>query len=104
MEYPPGGDNKLYSKGLTVVLDSLAEIDYMDITNVKDETPIDMFESGKLEDEDTPLDELNQKRILLHNRNEIPSLFSTRRTPMTLSSDEVDYYTIAEVKISMKVH
>ena len=101
MTYPLWGDDKLYSKGLTITLDSLAEFDVNDLTLTKDYGIGSMFESGKLEDEDTPMSMFNQPRILLHNRNEIPSFFSKRTTPMTLSSDLS--YSVAEVKIPMKV-
>ena len=104
MNYPPGGDNKLYSKGLTIALDSFAEIDYKDLTLVKDYHKLKMFQSGKLEDEDTPMDSLNQPRILLHDINEIPSFLSTKRTPLTLSSMSNYIYSVAEVKIPLKVN
>ena len=102
MDYPSAGDNKLYSKGLTITLDSLAEIDIEDVSQLKDNTKYNMLESGQLEDEETPKGKLNQPRILLHNKNEIPSLLSTRRTPLTLSSDSK--ISVTEVKIPLKVN
>ena len=96
MDYPPGGENKLYSNGLIVALDSFSEIDSGDVTLVKDKVI-----PGKLEDEDTPKGIINQPRILLHNRNEIPSLLSTRKTPLTLSSSQG--FSVSEMKIPMKV-
>ena len=102
MEYPLWGDNKLYSKGLTLTLDLFTELDEIDTTLMKDYKKRAMFESGKHEDEGTPMSILNQPKILLHKRNEIPSFLSTRTKPLTLSSNKD--YTVAEVKIPMKVN
>ena len=60
-----------------------------------------MYESGKLEHEDTPGDGLDQPKLLIHNKNEIPLFLGPNKRYITL--DRYSGPSVGEVKIPLKV-
>ena len=60
--------------GINLIIDSFAHTHQKDITAVRDSMRRDMYESGKLEHEDTPLDGLDQSKLIIHKNMKL--LFS----------------------------
>ena len=83
------------------MVDSFAHTNQKDITAVRDSMRRDMYESGKLEHEDTPLDGLDQSKLLIHNKYETPLFLGPNKRYLTL--DRYSGHNIGEVKISLKV-
>ena len=60
-----------------------------------------MYLNGELDDENTPVDDLDQPKLLIHNKNEIPLFLGPNKRYLTLDK----YYgdSIGEYKIPLKV-
>ena len=101
MSYPVYGKDKIYKKGISLVFDSFAHTNQKDITAVRDSMKMDMYESGKLEHEDTPVDGLDQPKLLIHNKNEIPLFFGPNKIHLTI--DRYSGLNIGEIKVLLKV-
>ena len=86
---------------MNLIIDSFAHIKQEDMTNIRDYSRNDMYYNGKLEHEDTPVDGLDQPKLLIHNKNEIPLFLGPSKQYLTLDS----YYgnSVGEIKIPLKV-
>ena len=100
LNYPVNGINKIYEKGINLVIDSFAHTNSKDVTVVRDSERY----SGNLEHGDTPVDGLNQPKLLIHNKNEIPLFLGPNKRYLTLENYKYNYGDyVGEVQIPMKV-
>ena len=104
VNYPVNGKDKIYQKGMNLIIDSYAHTQEKDMTFIRDYSRNEMYYSGKLEHEDTPVDGLDQPKLLIHNKNEIPLFLGPSKQYLTLDR----YYgysvdSVGEIKIPLKV-
>ncbi len=69
---PDNNNNRIYNEGITIIIDSLSHSNPRIMRTTKDEKTEGMYANGVYEDEDTPIDVINEPKILIHNKNEIP--------------------------------
>ncbi len=69
---PDNNNNKIYNEGITIIIDSLSHSNPLRMRTTKDEKTEGMYANGGYEDEDTPIEVINEPKILIHNKNEIP--------------------------------
>ena len=91
----------MYKQGITNIIDSFGHTNEKDLSATRDSLKSDMYLNGKLEDEKTPVDELDQPKLLIHKKNEIPLFFGPNKRYLTLDQYYGDY--IGEYKIPLKV-
>ena len=60
-----------------------------------------MYYSGNYEHETTPVDGMDQPKLLIHNKNEIPLFLGPNKRYLTL--DRYSGYSVGEVQIPLKV-
>ena len=98
LNYPVNGKYEIYEKGINLVIDSSAHTNSKDITDVRDFS----IYSGTPERRDTPVDGLNQPKLLIHTKNEIPLFLGPNKRYLTLDSLENGNF-VGEVQIPLKV-
>ena len=104
MNSPTNIKNKIYKQGITLIIDSFSHTKEKDLTAARDSSRRNMYESGNLEHEDTPVDEMDQPKLIIHNKNEIPVFFDPFKRYLTLGILEQDYNLyVREVQIPLKV-
>ena len=67
----------------------------------RDYSTLDMFENGVYENEDTPIEIINEPKLLIHKRNEIPLFLVSDSSQATVKSEST--YGINEVFIPLQV-
>ena len=95
--YPANGKYKIYKQGITLIIDTFAHTNEKDITAIRDYSS----ESGEGEHEDTPVDGLDQPKLLIHTKNEIPLILGPNKRYLTL--DRYAGNSVGEVRIPLKV-
>ena len=91
----------MYKQGITNIIDSFGHTNEKDLLAVRDSKKSAMYLNGELDDENTPVDDLDQPKLLIHNKNEIPLFLGPNKRYLTLDK----YYgdSIGEYKIPLKV-
>ena len=99
LNYPVNGIDKIYEKGINLVIDSFAHTNFKDITDVRD------VRTSKLENRDTPVDGFDEPKLLIHNKNEIPLFLGPNKKYLTLDRYSPGYgkSSVGEVRIPLKV-
>ena len=72
---PDNNNNRIYNEGITIIIDSLSHSNPLRMRTTKDEKTEGMYANGGYEDQDTPIEVINEPKILIHNKNEIPLFF-----------------------------
>ena len=98
VNYPLNGMNEIYEKGINIMIDSFAHTDEKDISFVRDSKREDKPNS---EHKDTPVDGLDEPKLLIHNKNEIPLFLGPNKKYLTLV--RYDGHSVGEVQIPLKV-
>ena len=93
--------DEIYEKGINLMIDSFAHTYQKDISFEKDYKNQDMLNSGKLEHKNTPVDGLDESKLLIHNKNEIPLLLGPNKRYLTL--ERYTGNSVGEVRIPLKV-
>ena len=80
------------------MIDSFAHTDQKDISYVRDSYTQNL---NKLEHKETPVDDFDAPKLLIHNKNEIPLFFGPSKKYLTL--ERYYGYSVGELRIPLKV-
>ena len=67
----------------------------------RDYSTLGMFENGVYENEETPMEMMNEPKLLIHQRNEIPLFLVPDSSQATVQSESID--GINEVFVPLQV-